>query len=290
MLAVFAISAHASSVVVGQDITVNDGIIGHSYGSDPRGIGESGSVSTPAINTADWDLRAFAFDPGTIRLTVVSGFNPLAKNDGFGLGDIFIDTNNAFNIPSPLSSNVNSAFGFEYAIHLINPWSPSPSTPDRISYQVLSLAADTQFQLPAYGNTYPELAKGAPALVSNLGSGSVLAPGLRTTDVTTWLDSGLTSAEVFANLGLNIGTNGGTNYIFSFDLTGVSLVNGATFRLTQECGNDLLVGSLPAGVAATAVPETSTWVMGFLALGAVVFMVRRSAKASYSDPAIEICS
>ena len=37
----------------------------------------------------------------------------------------------------------------------------------------------------------------------------------------------------------------------------------------------------PGGVvvAAAAVPETSTWVMGFLALGAVVFMVRRS-KAS----------
>jgi len=30
--------------------------------------------------------------------------------------------------------------------------------------------------------------------------------------------------------------------------------------------------------AVVAVPETSTWVMGFLALGAVVFMVRRNAK------------
>jgi len=30
----------------------------------------------------------------------------------------------------------------------------------------------------------------------------------------------------------------------------------------------------PIGTA--AVPETSTWVMGFLALGTVVFMVRRS--------------
>ena len=36
----------------------------------------------------------------------------------------------------------------------------------------------------------------------------------------------------------------------------------------------------PAGVGVAAVPETSTWIMGFLALGAVVFMVRRNAKSS----------
>jgi hypothetical protein len=87
----------------------------------------------------------------------------------------------------------------------------------------------------------------------------------------------LTDAEVLAsNLGINVGTNGGTNYVFSFDLSGVSLANGATFRLTETCGNDLLVGHLAAGVA--AVPETSTWMMGFLALGAVVFAVRRQTK------------
>ena len=38
-------------------------------------------------------------------------------------------------------------------------------------------------------------------------------------------------------------------------------------------------GSLDGGSVA-AVPETSTWVMGFLALGAVAFMVRRNAKPS----------
>jgi len=79
-----------------------------------------------------------------------------------------------------------------------------------------------------------------------------------------------TDAQVFADLGINIGTNGGTNYVFSFNLSSASLANGATFRLTQECGNDLLVGK--------AVPETSTWVMGVVALGAVVCMLARRAK------------
>jgi hypothetical protein len=257
---VFSTPAQASLV----DITVSDGLIGKHYGSgtDPQGIGESGYVTVPAVASADWDLRASAFDGGTNQLTVVSGFNPLTKNNGFGLGDIFIDTNNAFTIPAPLSSTLNSAFGFEYAIDLINPW--SPSTPNTISYQILSLAANTQFTLPAYGNTHPELAKGAPVLVSNLGSGSVLSPGVLTSTVTT-----MTDAQVLANLGLNIGNNGGTNYIFSFFLPDGLTDNGATFRLTQECGNDLMVGHV------AAVPETSTWVMGFLAVGAVFYVARR---------------
>ena len=65
----------------------------------------------------------------------------------------------------------------------------------------------------------------------------------------------------------------------TFDLSALSLANGATFRLTQECGNDLLVGQLAASPV-VAVPETSTWVMGFLALGAVVFLVRRNPKTA----------
>lgn len=265
-LAISSFTAKATLV----DITANDGLQHNTYGSDPRaGIAESGSVTTPAINNSDWDLRAFAFDINANKLTVVSGFNPLQKLNNFGLGDIFIDTNNSFTIPSPLSSNLNSAFGFELAIDLKDPW--APATPGQISYRVLSLTPDTQLQLPAYGNSYPELAKGAPVLVSNLGSGSVVTPGFLTTNVITMTDS-----QVLNLLGLNIGTNGGTNYVFTFDLSSVSLYNGATFRLTEECGNDLMVGHLAAGVA--AVPETSTWVMGFLALGAVVFMVRRSAK------------
>ena len=109
--------------------------------------------------------------------------------------------------------------------------------------------------------------------MSNLESGTVLSPVMLTPKVLE-----LTDAEVLANHGLKIGMNGGTNYVFTCDLSSLSLYNGATFRLTQECGNDLLVGYLAPGVA--AVPETSTWVMGFLALGAVVFMVRRNAKLS----------
>ena len=41
-----------------------------------------------------------------------------------------------------------------------------------------------------------------------------------------------------------------------------------------------------ASSSVVAVPETSTWVMGFLALGAVVVMVRRNARASRLAPVV----
>jgi hypothetical protein len=136
-------------------------------------------------------------------------------------------------------------------------------------YDVVQLGSTSKLQ----SGYYAQNAASDPANLKDLGNGSVLSSG--NFSVTTKTD-----AQVLADLGINVGTNGGTNYVFSFDLSAASLASGATFRLTQTCGNDLMVGHLAAGVAVAAVPETSTWVMGFLALGAVVFMVRRNAKLS----------
>ncbi|MCX6971933.1 MAG: hypothetical protein NTV93_17500 [Verrucomicrobia bacterium] len=250
--------------------TVQDGPAAGHASSDPRGINESGSVTANCVNNATWDLRAIAFDVSTNKLTVVSGFNPLALNDGIGIGDIFIDTNNSYSVPSRPDgvgngyfNYANSTAGYEYAIHLID-----PST-GNLNYNIAALSGASVLQSTGYAqNAFSDPAKlipsGADTSVSS-GQFSVIT---------------LSDAGVLANMGVNVGTNGGTNYVFSFDLTGVSLANGATFRLTETCGNDLLVGHLAAGVAIAAVPETSTWVMGFLALGAVAFMVRRNARLS----------
>ena len=251
------------------DITVNDGGAKAYYGSGDTarsGIDESGSVSANCVANATWDLRAFAFDINTNKLTVVSGFNPLALNEGIGIGDIFIDTNNSYSVPSRPSgvgdgyfNYTNSTAGYEYAIHLID-----PST-GNLNYNIAALSGSSILQSTGWAqNALSDPAKlipsGADTSVSS-GQFSVIA---------------LSDAEVLASSLGNVGTNGGTNYVFSFDLSGVSLANGATFRLTETCGNDLLVGHLAAGVA--AVPEASTWVMGFLALGAVGFAVRRQTK------------
>lgn len=279
--AAFAISAHAGWV----DITVNDGSVlatGHAdstYGSgDPRsGIHESGETEWNTISSKDWDLRAFAYDAATNHLLVVSGFNPQTAQSGGGapvnpltgnnnifIGDIFIDTINSFTLPSHGSNTfltyANSGVGFEYAIDLTDPVGGS------LGYRLVQLGSTSTLQSGGYAQN----AHSDPANLVSLGNGVVLSSG-------NFSISTLTDSQVLG-LGINVGTNGGPNYVYSFDLSAASLASGATFRLTETCGNDLLVGSLAPSVA--AVPETSTWVMGFLAVGAVGFLARRSKKAS----------
>jgi len=261
------------------DITAYDGTASKTYkvsggpsagktSSDPRpGIGESGEVEPPSVANASWDLRAMAFDVNTSSLMVVSGFNPLALNDGISIGDVFIDINNSFAIPQqgsrpsltylPLS---NSVVGFEYAIDLISPGNGG------LGYNIVALSQGSTLMTGAYYQN--DLSD--PATLVASGADTILSSG--TFSVTTKTD-----AQVLADLGLNIGTNGGTNYVFTFDLSAASLASGATFRLTETCGNDLLVGQLAAS-SAVAVPETSTWVMGFLATGAVLVLWRRQTK------------
>jgi hypothetical protein len=287
-LALSIVQAQAGYV----DITVNDGtnpaksytvLDGPATGStssDPRGIGESGEVEPPSVTGAIWDLRAFAFDAATNHLMVVSAFNPLTDQPGSGssnplsgnnrifLGDIFIDTINSFTIPAHGSTGfidyTNANVGFEYVIDLTDPVGGL-----NFGYDVVQLGSTSELQ----SGYYPQNAASDPANLKDLGNGSVISSG-------NFSVTEKTDAQVLADLGINVGTNGGTNYIFTFDLSAASLANGATFRLTETCGNDLLVGHIAAGVAVAAVPETSTWVMGFLALGAVVFMVRRNARLS----------
>jgi len=250
------------------DITVNDGGPSSYYGSDPRpGVGESGQVAANCVADPSWDLRAMAFDINTNKLMVVSGLNPLTKNGNFGIGDIFIDTNNSFTVPSRPSSSdgyltySNSSAGYEYAIDLIDPASGN------LNYNVVALSGASSLK----SGYYAQNAVSDPATLSASGADTILSNGVFS--VTTRTDT-----QVLAEFGLNIGTNGGTNYVFSFDLSAASLANGATFRLTTECGNDLLVGQLSP--SASSVPETSTWVMGLLALGAVVIVARLNTALS----------
>lgn len=278
-LAGFQLSSEGGYV----DITAYDGTASKTYkvsggpaagktSSDPRpGIGESGEVEPASVANASWDLRAMAFDVNTNSLMIVSGFNPLALNDGISIGDVFIDINNSFAIPQqgsrpnltylPLS---NSVVGFEYAIDLISPGNGG------LGYNIVALSQGSTLMTGAYYQN--DLSD--PATLVASGADTVLSSG--TFSVTTKTD-----AQVLADLGLNIGTNGGTNYVFTFDLSAASLAGGATFRLTETCGNDLLVGQLAAN-SVVAVPETSTWVMGFLAIGAVLVLWRKQNKVAAS--------
>ena len=55
-----------------------------------------------------------------------------------------------------------------------------------------------------------------------------------------------------------------------------------TFTLRTSGGESILLTSFaPVAAAPVAVPETSTWVMGFLAIGVVVFIARRPVAISF---------
>lgn len=70
--------------------------------------------------------------------------------------------------------------------------------------------------------------------------------------------------------------------LFSNGLSSLTPTGSSIFTLHAAGGESIVLTSFAPVAAAplAAVPETSTWVMGFLALGAVCFMVRRSAKSS----------
>ncbi len=63
---------------------------------------------------------------------------------------------------------------------------------------------------------------------------------------------------------------------FSNGLTLLTPSGSSVFSLLSGGGESMLLTTFaPVSAAPVAVPETSTWVMGFLALGAVFFMLRR---------------
>lgn len=107
--------------------------------------------------------------------------------------------------------------------------------------------------------------------------------------------NGLLPASGSAQYGVNTTTESYIAY-FNDDGTKGDLSNiGWTFKSDVTVTRTTVSGSAesakfeftgktldytPPGGGVAAVPETSTWTMGFLALGAVVFMVRRKGKSS----------
>ena len=68
--------------------------------------------------------------------------------------------------------------------------------------------------------------------------------------------------------------------LFSNGLSALTPSGSSLFSLLSGGGESLRLTSFkPATASPVAVPETSTWVMGFLALGVVLFMVRRPVAA-----------
>lgn len=243
----------ANITVRAVDITIHDRFVSHSYyGSDPRvGVDEAGSVSPGAIANATWDLRALAFDPSTARITSIGGFNPLTVNQGFRMGDIFIDldddvgyvgrpaTDGYYTRPNP---------GFEYAIHL------GAVQGGGVQYGIFELEDGSLVQTGYYhqfgaADPWAFLPNGEKLISSGVAPVSVLS-----------------SLDVLSNYGADVG-NIGLNYVLSFSLPALTGKDFEAYQ-TLECLNDSMQGRY-------TVPESgNTLLLGSVGVGAL-FCMRR---------------
>lgn len=282
----------------------SNGLFGSS--TDPRfagqpKMGEFNEVENGNVENASWDLRAFGFDPVTKKLIYQGGMNIASEhvNDAqslnssvnlsnqtnhqyFGIGSIFLklgsDDGASAGFEPPIWSNnsttpatngnygtlSNGALGgggFDYAITL------RTGAAGTLDYIIYELNANSVLRMPYYGANdeagpyayLPEDNQVNTIAVAQQNAGVSLKTALQMDDPAY---GGLQS------FGVN-------NYVAGFNLEGIGITNGSYFYLTQECGNDSLVGQY-SGPNLVTIPEPSgTAALMGLMLGGAFFRNRR---------------
>ncbi len=249
------------------DITINDNTPSSYYGNDPRiGVRESGEVSANSIADSSWDLRAMMFDVDTNHLLLVSGFNPLTTNDGYSIGDIFIDTNGSSSYTSR-PNNEDGYFnyqnpGFEGCINITG------CVDGLLTYSLTTLATNSIVQ----SSFVSKNSASDPWKLVESGSDTVISTGTSSVEL-------MSDNKIKRILGIDIGKNGGDNYVYWFDLSPImtsitpTTFSTVTFSQTESCGNDLIVGSY-TNPGMTVVPELKSSVSSLVILIAGLLGVR----------------
>ena len=261
-------SAHA------RNITINDGIAGNGTGGGFGAIGigqgrEDQETEPSTLGRQDWDLEAFTLN-GT-KLSIYSGFNLLLGNPGqnpkYSLGDIFIDIQGT--AATPLNTGVfgtttDASFGYDYIIHfdVRGGTGTDIGTGAYTVYKVVTPAGTILNNSKFVGISDPwtlDVTKSG-ANIKFAGTGSLVQTDLGLADVTLEDGTKVTGGRH---------SQGDVSLGF---LTASELSNGTTvFHLTQECGNDRLVGRVADGGSTLALLGS--------ALTALSFVMRRSRKA-----------
>jgi hypothetical protein len=280
------------------DITIFDGI--GSPGNVISGSGpdtrfdpserEYGEVESGNEATAPWDLRAFGYDSVNNKLLYQGGMNirnevggsgVTATNqiDGnpFGIGSIFIKLgastiapvtpNGGSNSSGVLISNSFGAAGgplssgFDYAITLL----ANPSNLNQVNYIIYDLATTSKLRAAFYADNR-EAGPYAFRPEDNVGGSHSIYQSQNQATVSTGTITGMTDWA-------------GVDYLAEFnlgdDLGGLVESQGAFFYLTQECGNDLMVGQLNASNLVTIPEPSGTAALMGLLLGGAFFRNRR---------------
>ena len=235
-------SAHALN------ITVADANLGTSSGfsGGPRGQGgEDNEAEVGMVQSQAWDLEAFTLNGNKLKL--YSGFNLLGGEQGYALGDIFIDVNgNAKYGAAAGGLSSNADLKYDYVVHFSNRSGQSIGSG---AYDVYSLAENSSVVLNQAG--VPANVSGGSNPFSYQSGGTKIGSGLM--DVLT---------DFSSTIVLEDGTSvtGGTHYIGAVDL---SFLDGITsdilFHTTLGCGNDNLIGKASGGF--DRVPDSGSTLM-----------------------------
>ncbi|MBI1842561.1 MAG: VPDSG-CTERM sorting domain-containing protein [Verrucomicrobia bacterium] len=257
------------------NITINDLQAPNSagYHAPGRGVGGEDQETEPGTASGQaWDLEAFSLNGS--KLKIYSGYNLLAGEKPYGLGDLFIDVDGNANWMPGADNHIsgttdNSKFHYDYVVHWNARSGTSIGTGTYDIYKIADNASvkfkETVFKSGSNPWTLIVPEKYTEASMVKLGSG--IMPVVVDTHAVVTLDDGSTV----------IGGSATTpHFIGALDMSFLpvgSLGNNKTlFHITMECGNDALVGRVP--------DSGSTLALMGAAMSGLAFIGRRARRQS----------
>ncbi|MBM3845812.1 MAG: hypothetical protein FJ405_05950 [Verrucomicrobia bacterium] len=232
-------------------------------GTNGSGQGnEDGETEPGTLPGQEWDFEAF--DMRGTTLTLYSGFNILSGQSPYRMGDIFIDVDgDAIWAPGTDPSanggiTSNALFKFDYVVHFKTRVGDHGIQGD---YEILKIGDSTNLRRTKFKS------QSNPFVFD---SGEIATVGTGSVSVSSDASSTITLHDGTQVTG---GSNAKPHFIMSIDLGAISGIanHGTLFHLTQECGNDLIVGRVSDTGSALAL-------LGAAMTGVSMF-VRRSRKS-----------
>lgn len=230
-------SAHALN------ITISDG-----FGGGGSGVGgEVGETEPGTINNHSWDNEAFVIKGN--KLVLISGFNFLTGNSGFGSGDIFINTVG----PTPVGTTLPGGngyqtivgnMGYEYALHMDIAGG---------AFNVVDLTTGPEVNLRS--GYYRQNDAGNPYLYLSGGTTAYASQGL------TFL-AGLSTAQIQSAYGSDVLTSGENNFVLELDMSWFS-GNSLLTHYTFGCDNDVITGQATGGFDRVPDGGSTLMLLGF---------------------------
>ena len=262
----------ALPLTLGTNITIDDG---NNRSGSVVGIGqakEDNEVEYPAStkNGQRWDLEGMFYDNSSKKLTLVGGYDFKNGYGGSRPGDLFFAVNTVPNYGYPLMAGTYgsgtmtaSAYGYGYVLH---------ATLDSNGH----VTGYNLYQLPGAAIL------NKPTDVISSGPWNYRSGGTFEGSIPFDYSSGWNNSDVGGLSDWSMGA--GSHYALSFDLATVTpiLGNGTWYiHYTYECGNDNLMGCVPANPPCVPDAANTFLLLGGAVLG-IVILRRMIAQQSVS--------